>query len=304
MNPLNGSAPTNFISVYEPRQKSESRAIYLWHLRPRLLLTIDAYSECAFPLRLYFETTALGHGTGFLWRADDGLLLFTNWHVVTGRNPTTLKHADEKTAAEPSRAEVSLWRNNGIERVINLRLYAQNGSPTWYVHPEFGREVDLVAIPIPRLSDAVTARAVNDLPQVPLRTVVGSQLFILGYPFLPERYPVWKQATVASEPALTPSLRRHLLVDSASRPGMSGAPVIQRAAGLLQVEHEGSWRAETHALPITRFVGVYSGRLNTRSILDAQLGMVWPAQLVSEIAEGRRRDIHPQRQRLYIGRLA
>jgi hypothetical protein len=73
------------------------------------------------------------------------------------------------------------------------------------------------------------------------------EVFILGYPFPIELpgYPVWKRGRIASEPdlaSLAPALgssgrrkvkfgahpRDYLLADTASRPGMSGAPVIRR----------------------------------------------------------------------------
>jgi hypothetical protein len=161
--------------------------------------------------------------------------------------------------------------------------------------------VDVVAIPLKLASTSLAwkrliAPAINDLPQAPLRTLIGSPLFILGYPFEPERYPIWKLATVASEPALTPAGRLHLLVDSASRPGMSGAPVIQRAFGPAQIEGERGWKMEMLSTPATRFVGIYSGRLHTRSEFDAQLGMVWPSQVVEEVVKRGVVDVHPNTQ--------
>jgi len=255
--------------------------------------SIDALSQCAFPLRLFFNETPLGHGTGFLWRVGKQLSLVTNWHVVTGRDPFTLKHIS-KTAAEPSRLTVIFWNSAGAERLFETSLYDRHGNPIWRVHPALGRKADVVAFPAKLPWKHLSARAINDLPQTPLRTLVGSLLFILGYPFAPERYPVWKLATVASEPALTPDLRPYLLVDSASRPGMSGAPVIQRGIGPVHIEDEIGWRLETLHAPMTRFVGIYSGRLHTHSPLDAQLGMVWPASLVAEVVEGGVPDLPPK----------
>jgi hypothetical protein len=40
----------------------------------------------------------------------------------------------------------------------------------------------------------------------------------------------------------------------------------------------------------TKFVGVYSGRLASADPLDAQLGLAWPAHLVTEIVSGAKRD--------------
>jgi hypothetical protein len=40
----------------------------------------------------------------------------------------------------------------------------------------------------------------------------------------------------------------------------------------------------------TKFLGVYSGRLTSPDPLDAQLGMMWPAALLSEIVAGDNRE--------------
>jgi hypothetical protein len=58
-------------------------------------------------------------------------------------------------------------------------------------------------------------------------------VFVLGYPFGPGKtgLPVWKRGSIASEPDLVPQVENYLLVDTASRPGMSGSPVILRTYG-------------------------------------------------------------------------
>jgi hypothetical protein len=57
------------------------------------------------------------------------------------------------------------------------------------------------------------------------------EVFILGYPFEIKRpaFPVWKRASVASEPDLVRLVDDYILVDTASRPGMSSAPVIRQS---------------------------------------------------------------------------
>jgi hypothetical protein len=40
----------------------------------------------------------------------------------------------------------------------------------------------------------------------------------------------------------------------------------------------------------TRFMGVYSGRLQSRDDLDTQIGMVWPATAMDEIIACNTRD--------------
>lgn len=125
----------------------------------------------------------------------------------------------------------------------------------------------------------------NAMPTVNLKQRVGMPVFILGFPFGRSRMgmPVWKQATFASEPSLAPHLDQpYLIVDSASRPGMSGSPVIQRVHGAIELE-DGRTGKIADGDGAMNFVGVYSGRFHTEDASDAQLGRVWPRSLLDEI---------------------
>jgi hypothetical protein len=42
--------------------------------------------------------------------------------------------------------------------------------------------------------------------------------------------------------------------------------------------------------PLTRFIGVYSGRLPTEHPHEAQIGLVWGASFIDEIIVGNVRD--------------
>jgi hypothetical protein len=118
---------------------------------------------------------------------------------------------------------------------------------------------------------------------------ISMEVFILGYPFGPEPpyFPVWKRGNIASEPDLVRLGSQYLLVDSASRPGMSGAPVIRRSWTNHLVDSNFVARNDMIA---TKFIGVYSGRRHTKDTSDAQLGMVWPEFYINEIIAGGRRD--------------
>lgn len=80
-----------------------------------------------------------------------------------------------------------------------------------------------VAIPLPAQPEHLNFRPINEMSTEALQVSVGMDVFVLGYPFgfqLPG-YPVWKRGSIASEPDLAPLTYRYMLVDSASRPGMS-----------------------------------------------------------------------------------
>jgi hypothetical protein len=130
----------------------------------------------------------------------------------------------------------------------------------------------------------------NVLANAALRIQIGMEVFILGYPFAIElpAYPVWKRGSVASEPDLTRLTgRNYMLVDTASRPGMSGAPVIRRSWTNHMVEPGVVALVDT---PLNKFIGVYSGRVPTDHPHEAQIGLVWDGSFIDEIIAGNIRD--------------
>jgi hypothetical protein len=118
---------------------------------------------------------------------------------------------------------------------------------------------------------------------------IGMDVFILGYPFgaKPPGFPVWKRGSIASEPDLARPNTDYLLVDTASRPGMSGAPVIRRSWRNHLVEGDAM---SMDSRPATKFIGVYSGRLHINDSDDAQIGMVWHPSFIDEIIAGGKLD--------------
>jgi hypothetical protein len=132
---------------------------------------------------------------------------------------------------------------------------------------------------------------------------IGDDVFVLGYPrglTGGAILPIWKRGTVATEPMFDHNQLPRFLIDTATREGMSGAPVIARA-------NSGSYRnaagvpvlaMRAHGLaPPTKFIGIYSGRIPGAIDLEAQVGIVWKARVIEEIIlggqQGRTDDCEP-----------
>ena len=253
------------------------------------MATIDQYSVATVPIQIFFRKTELSLGTAFVWQDGSDLFLVTNWHNVSGRDPFSGKHLSA-TASEPDRLRI--WWNTkgslGNKFAEDHPLRETNGFPLWFVHPQYRNQVDVVALPVVAPTQA-DMYPINQMPSDKLLLQIGMDVFILGYPFGIGHggLPIWKRGSVASEPEIIDANRPVIFVDSASRPGMSGSPVIRR-----------SWR--THAMEgggtmmnggaATKLIGVYSGRLSTVDPNDAQLGLAWPAKFVEEIVSARHRD--------------
>ncbi|RWM26888.1 serine protease [Mesorhizobium sp.] len=256
------------------------------------MANIDLYSLSAVLLEMYFDKTNLSQGTGFFWRVGGEYFLITNWHNVSGKHPVTGKHLSP-TLAEPN--AIRVWW--GIRNKLSLRgaidypLRDSDGQPLWFVHPTHGRNVDAVALPLSPPDDT-EPYAINTLPQLDMLTTVGMDVYVLGYPFGMTQsavLPIWKRGSLASEPEVagTDGSDLNMLLDTASRPGMSGSPIIQRSWGTALLAN-GTVMALDGAA--TKFIGVYSGRIQGSDAIDAQLGIGWPAAFVPEVISGRRRD--------------
>jgi hypothetical protein len=251
---------------------------------------IDEYSLATVPLEMFFDDTPLSLGTGFVMAYGGRHYLMTNWHNFSGKNPKTGKHLSS-TLAEPNRLRVH-WNvkdDIGSRFIQFMPIRDAEGRPLWAVHGKYGNKVDIAALPI-ELPPNVDPRPINGMPAYPLELAVGHDVFVLGYPFGigTNAFPIWKRGSLASEPAVIPADDPHMLIDTASRPGMSGSPVIRRTWNMHKMEDGG---VQVDGGPGTRLLGIYSGRLTTNDPLDAQLGMVWPAFLIDQLLSGGKQDI-------------
>jgi hypothetical protein len=208
---------------------------------------------------------------------------------LSGRNSISNKHLSP-TAAEPNRIKV--WLNErgklGSKHSAILRIQDQNGQPLWLTHPNFGNKVDMVALPLSH-DPRIEMYPINKMSTQDLLIQVGMEVFILGYPFGlgPAQLPIWKRGSIASESEVLDDNQPYILIDTASRPGMSGSPIIRRSWGMHLYRNGNSGVGSGSA---TALLGIYSGRLTTADPLDAQLGLAWPAALIPEIISAQRRD--------------
>ncbi len=253
------------------------------------MTTLDQFSLVTVPIELFFDETWLGQGTGFVWREANRNYLVTNWHVLSGRDFFNGKCLHEMGGI-PNRISTMFTVETGIfdKRRWDLHILDDDGKPLWLAYPG-GKRVDIVVLPLSEPSLPMTMYPINELAKDDLRVEIGMDVFILGYPFKigPPGLPVWKRGSIASEPEIVRITTDYMLVDTASRPGMSGSPVIRRSwtnhmtvPGI--VAHLGQ--------PMNRFLGVYSGRVPTDHPNEAQIGLVWDGSLIREIIVGGMQD--------------
>ncbi len=229
--------------------------------------------------------------SGFIYFHNDKYYLITNWHNVTGRNPLTGEPLSENHAGIPNifLTYIRIKDGNGQSRLEKLFLYEDEDltKPKWLIHPLYNENVDVVAIEL-KLNDELIYSAINKSDfdnNIPPE--VGDDCFVVGYPFVDFRYlglPIWKKASIATEPTVNEDQLPKILIDTATRPGLSGSPVIYQRTGIHNVK-DGKFSDDSLIGRIRGFLGVYSGRIGKDEI-HAQLGIVWKGTVIEEIING------------------
>ncbi|MFD0928512.1 trypsin-like peptidase domain-containing protein [Methylophilus glucosoxydans] len=250
------------------------------------LIQTDPYSQALLLIKMRFGETELAVGTAFFYKRGGALYLVSNWHNYSGRDPITKQPMASHGGIPDNLLCYACLNQNTISREWLPIALNDSMGPAWLVHPVHGSEVDIGVLPV-QLPDRFRAIVLNELPSTSMRLGISQDVFVLGYPLgLLDTHgmPIWKRASVATEPGTS---QPNFLIDTATRSGMSGSPVILRFRGFYKqdlgsaIPSDEDWFGEGDM-----FVGVYSGRLG-KSELEAQLGVVWKARLIDEIIDAK-----------------
>jgi hypothetical protein len=255
-------------------------------------LSLAAYYLRLMPPSLEKEMAV---GTGFFYEYESYLYLITNGHNVTRVHPETNERITSSIAF-PVRIEHKVRRlimdplPSMVTEVVYVDLYTDEDyqMPKWFVHPLHGYKVDVVAIPVCGVEEVPEAIKINPINKFDFEErfmlEVSDDVFILGYPFAltgGKELPIWKRGSIATEPGIDIDDLPKMLVDTATRKGMSGLPVIFRRTGIHT--RSGGLADDTIFGTITGFVGIYSGRIGGEDEMQAQLGIVWKKTVIEEI---------------------
>lgn len=231
--------------------------------------------------------------TGFFWRDGEAPYLVTNRHCVTGKDHRNNLFSD--TGFEPTHLQIHFYERGdhiaeGVTlyntKAIEVSLF-EHGKPVWFEH-SLGRLVDVVAIALDE-PEPISVDCINDRKGYETwQLEAGADCLIVGFPeglAGADSTPIWKRASVASEPNLDYKGRPIFLCDSATRPGLSGGPVFGRALGLFdqaskRIDPYGDGPQFLGLWPV--FVGVYSGREGDEKV-GFQLGRVWKKSVLLDV---------------------
>jgi len=262
-------------------------------------------------VRARFKDIVVGNATSFAYTSLDSTYLATNWHVVTGRHPDTGKPLDNETTAIPDNLLVTVpFQRKEPEtptlltvwwEVWSVPLYkdVERRDPNWFEHPDHGPTVDVVAIPLTTQREHIAVVAANDSTRLALNSPVLDRplsVYVLGYPLGIAgvlEWPIWKRATIANEPEFPLDGLPKLYIDTATRKGMSGAPVFVDEMGAWLSEQPDGSRIMQLGGRGRKFVGIYAARDGHSTEFEAQLGIVWKAVAIDQIIAGRKHGASP-----------
>ena len=234
-------------------------------------------------LQMRFNGQPLSTGTGFVSLSARGPVLITNRHNVTGRRQ------DDGTPISPTGGipnEIVIFHNlkgklgSWCGKIEPLYSDSENEDRRWVEHPVLGAKADFVALPLSQIDDVELYPYDSGNPGADILIGPAETVSVIGFPFgisAGGLFPVWATGFVASEPTVDFNDLPIQLIDCRSRQGQSGAPVLAyRSGGMIAMEDGSSANFNG---PVSRLIGIYSGRINAES----DIGIVWKTSSIFEL---------------------
>ncbi|MEJ6403613.1 S1 family peptidase [Yoonia sp. 2307UL14-13] len=223
-------------------------------------------------------------------------LLVSNYHCFAGRDPISKKSIGSFV---PNFVDVEFRysmpsQEDGFvkidERTVRFSLLSDDETPLFFdllEEKEPAYQADLAALPIEipgSIPDVEGSEVLFEHQafwslNLGANLSVGEDCFVVGFPHGLRgdgRLPIWKRASIASEPVNTYNGKLAFLVDTVTRKGMSGSPVVARKLREKRIDH---FPVDFEDLFEDRLVGVYSGRVGEGE-KGVQLGIVWSIELL------------------------
>jgi hypothetical protein len=234
-------------------------------------------------IQMRFNGQPLSTGTAFVVNTDKGPILITNRHNVTGRRQDNDEPLS-KTGGIPNEIQIIHNAEGSLGRWLHViePIFDANDNSLWKEHPKHGKNVDFVALPLTNTEKVeLYPYDLNDTgPDLSIGP--ADSVSVVGFPFgirVGGFFAVWATGFIASEPDIDFNGLPVFLVDCRSRQGQSGSAVIAHRNGG-SVALKGGVTSVFNG-PVTKFLGIYSGRINEES----DLGIVWKASAIKELVD-------------------
>jgi hypothetical protein len=257
----------------------------------------DPWTYAVALIEMYAGANRLASGSSFLWEHEGRSFLLSNWHNFSGRNPLTNKLMATAGVA-PDSVSLRLFRQvsepdeEGFYELEDeshpVPLIDIETKPLWLEHPTYGRRVDIAALDVTEAVREFKVAHANTLEDDAVLDVATTHdVFVVGYPFgriTGAPAPIWKRGSIALDPQYEIEGLPKILIDTATREGMSGSMVIGRhiVVGRSYQKKDGSQAKPILYGSFDVVLGIYSGR-HYPDLEKAQLGIVWKRRLIEEI---------------------
>lgn len=232
-------------------------------------------------IEMHLKGELLATGTSFVVHSKVGPLLITNRHNVSGVNEQG--ELLSKSGKIPNELKVYHNKKGKLgDWIYKWEPLYHEGNPLWIEHPVLGNKVDFVALKLTQLDDIDIYPYSLEQPENPLNFAPSDGLSIIGFPFSKTGggcLGIWSTGFLATESDINLDNLPKFLIDSRTRQGQSGSPVIIHKNGGTIVYKDGSSAIINGT--VTEFLGIYSGRINKES----DLGIVWKASAIKELVD-------------------
>jgi len=248
---------------------------------------INPLSISSFYTETFFNEIKLGTATSFAYKYKDKKFLITNYHVAFGLNPENNILLNNKGAI-PNKIIINYYTKDFILMYYTI-LFGDQQNPFKFIKI-YSTIVDIAVFQLDDKFNGVCINEIENLFNFPkfetdIILHITEQLYVLGYPRSINIYntPIWKRSSIASEPELDPNEIPYFYIDTTTREGMSGAPVIFYT-------ENGNYKRSNGCQVLAggnayNLAGIYSGRDHNDESHIAQLGKVWKKELIEKIIE-------------------
>jgi hypothetical protein len=243
-------------------------------------IDISILSMQSLLIETFFNEKSISYGTAFTVLSSSGApYIVTNRHNVTGRrqsdNQPLFDHGgipNKMSVWHTADAEKGIW----WEIIYSLR--DDDEKPLWHEHPTLGPKADVVALAAAQ-DERIEYFPLNiSTPQKPLRILPAEPVCAIGFPFgltAGHKFAVWVTGFIASEMEVDYEELPRFLIDSRTRPGQSGSPVLAVRRDF-RAYTDGTSSLDGTAV---EFLGIYAGRIHP----DSDIGIVWKRHVVQEL---------------------
>lgn len=220
----------------------------------------------------------LSIGTGFVVEQDGTPFLITNRHNVTGRHQETNELLSGKGAVPDEILIRHCKKNNLGQWLGKVEPLFKDEKQLWIEHLYLKEKADFVAIELTKI-DGIEINPYSLIAkEIDITVGPAEAVSVIGFPFgsSVEGFAIWATGFIATEMDMNYNKLPVVLIDCRTRQGQSGSPVIAfRSAGSINT-NKGMAISEG---PMTRLLGIYSGRINK----DSDLGMMWKVSAIREL---------------------